>query len=178
MEKVNIQKQLDSFANKQLPLWDDFPDFELYMDQLVSLGNRYLEGLIESPLTPSMVNSYVKKGLMSRPQKKKYTNTHLAELIAISLLKAIYPLDVIANYLDELLHEFSIKESYNSFATIFNDSLKNSCQVNFATDLTTLSQTTITKHIVIKAMIYKMIGEQLIKKAPATSAKTTTQKKI
>lgn len=178
MEKVNIQKQLDSFANKQLPLWDDFPDFELYMDQLVSLGNRYLEGLIESPLTPSMINSYVKKGLMTRPQKKKYTNTHLAELIAISLLKAIYSLDVIANYLEELLHEFSIKESYNSFAMIFNDSLKNSCQANFATDLTTLSQTTITKHIVIKAMIYKMIGEQLIKKTPPLPVKTTTQKKI
>ena len=41
MEKLNIQKQLDSFANKRLPYWEDFPDFELYMDQLVNLGNRY-----------------------------------------------------------------------------------------------------------------------------------------
>ncbi len=32
MEKLNIQKQLDSFTNKRLPYWEDFPDFELYMD--------------------------------------------------------------------------------------------------------------------------------------------------
>ena len=92
MEKLNIQKQLDSFANKRLPYWEDFPDFELYMDQLVNLGNRYLTGFLGAPLTPSMINSYVKKGLMSRPVKKKYNATHLAELLVISLLKSVYPL--------------------------------------------------------------------------------------
>lgn len=53
-----------------LPMWEEFPDFQVYMDQLVSLGNRYLKDLSDSELTPSMINSYVKKGLMQRPEKK------------------------------------------------------------------------------------------------------------
>ena len=80
MEKLNIQKQLDSFANKRLPYWEDFPDFELYMDQLVNLGNRYLTGFLGAPLTPSMINSYVKKGLMSRPVEKKIQCNSLSRI--------------------------------------------------------------------------------------------------
>ena len=147
MEKLNIQKQLDSFANKRLPYWEDFPDFELYMDQLVNLGNRYLTGFLGAPLTPSMINSYVKKGLMSRPVKKKYNATHLAELLVISLLKSVYPLETIKNYNEQLLHEFSIKESYNSFAQPLANSL---------------SLSKLTKHVIINAVIYKMIGEHLL----------------
>ena len=28
-----------------LPAWDELPDFELYMDQVLSLTGRYLEGM-------------------------------------------------------------------------------------------------------------------------------------
>lgn len=160
MEKLNIQKQLDSFTNKRLPYWEDFPDFELYMDQLVNLGNRYLTGFLEAPLTPSMINSYVKKGLMSRPVKKKYNATHLAELLVISLLKSVYPLETIKNYNEQLLHELSIKESYNSFAQTFNQALQNG---GYTKPLATgLSLSKLTKHVIVNAVIYKMVGEHLL----------------
>ena len=107
-----------------------------------------------------MINSYVKKGLMSRPVKKKYNATHLAELLVISLLKSVYPLETIKNYNEQLLHEFSIKESYNSFAQIFNQALKNG---GYAQPLATnLSLSKLTKHVIINAVIYKMVGEHLL----------------
>ena len=62
----------------QLPQWKELPDLALYMDQVVSLGNRYLEPIISGPITASMVNSYVKKGLMPKPIKKNiHRNTLL-----------------------------------------------------------------------------------------------------
>ena len=59
-----FKKWLKAFSEERLPLWNEFPDFDLYMDQLVNLGNRYLENFIDVKITASMINSYVKKGLM------------------------------------------------------------------------------------------------------------------
>ena len=87
MENFDIKLWLSDLDDHHLPKWEEFPDFELYMEQLVSLGNRYLACFSETPLTSSMINSYVKKGLMSRPEKKRYRAEHIAELIVISLLK-------------------------------------------------------------------------------------------
>ena len=70
MDTVMLANWLKNFQAPNLPTWEEFPDFELYMDQLVSLGNRYLDNLTDSPITSSMVNSYVKKGLMARPDGK------------------------------------------------------------------------------------------------------------
>ena len=162
MEKINIKKQLDRFASKSLPLWEEFPDLELYMDQLVSLGNRYLNGLLETKITASMVNSYVKKGLMSRPQKKKYNAQHLAELLVISLLKSVYSLDTVKSYNAELLHEFSPKESYNGFANLFNETLKSIANSQRPPTPNTRSLNTLTKYLIINAVIYKLLGENLL----------------
>ena len=91
---------------------------------------------------------------------KKYNATHLAELLVISLLKSVYPLETIKNYNEQLLHEFSIKESYNSFAQIFNQALQNG---GYAQPLAnSLSLSKLTKHVIINAVIYKMIGEHLL----------------
>ena len=83
----------------RLPQWKELPDLALYMDQVVSLGNRYLEPLISGPITASMVNSYVKKGLMPKPIKKKYSQEHVASLILITIMKQVYSLDDIHEWL-------------------------------------------------------------------------------
>ena len=75
-----------SLGQRKLPRWDELPDLDLYMDQVLSLIHRYL-GPEESPdgkgLTSSMVNHYVKMHIMPPPEKKKYNRIHLAYLIAI-----------------------------------------------------------------------------------------------
>ena len=87
--------ELEEWVNSvpKLPLWQDLPDIELYMDQLVSLANRYLEFIVNGQITPSMVNSYVKKNLMPKPNRKKYSQKHLVSIILITLLKQVYSLD-------------------------------------------------------------------------------------
>lgn len=103
-----------------LPLWQEFPDIELYMDQLVNLSNRSLNSLIETPITAAMVNSYVKKGLITRPIKKRYTSTQLAELILLSLFKTVYSLETV----EKLLPSKITQKDYDAIALSFNEMLK------------------------------------------------------
>ena len=55
-----------------IPKWDDLPNIELYMDQVVAYVNTVLEPLPMPPITPAMVNNYVKKQVLMAPKKKKY----------------------------------------------------------------------------------------------------------
>ena len=124
MENFDIKLWLSDLDDHHLPKWEEFPDFELYMEQLVSLGNRYLACFSETPLTSSMINSYVKKGLMSRPEKKRYRAEHIAELIVISLLKTTYPLETIRNCIERVIcDEESVQIAYDNFSDRFNQTL-------------------------------------------------------
>ena len=98
-----------------LPDWDKLPDFGLYMDQMITLVNRSFPGIEgQIDLTPSMINNYVKAGLIDKPTGKKYSREALAQLLMISLMKVSTPLDV----MNKILHPESgieKKEMYCSF---------------------------------------------------------------
>lgn len=79
-----------------LPAWDDLPAIPLYMDQVILYLSESLrlfqpEGE-PSLLTSSMINNYVKNGLIPHPEKKKYRKEHLAGLIVLCLLKQVLPI--------------------------------------------------------------------------------------
>ena len=99
----------------RLPEWDDLPDFGLYMDQLVTYVARTFPGISgRLDLTSSMINNYVKAGLIDKPTGKKYSREALAQLLMISLMKVSTPLDV----MNKILHPESrteTKEMYSSF---------------------------------------------------------------
>ena len=79
----------------RLPEWDELPDFGLYMDQLVTYVARTFPGISgRLDLTSSMINNYVKAGLIDKPTGKKYSREALAQLLMISLMKVSTPLDV------------------------------------------------------------------------------------
>ncbi len=70
--------------------WELIPDLGLYMDQVITFVERqckdlFLEG--DRIFTPSMVNNYVKIGLVDRPVAKKYGREQLAQLLMICVLK-------------------------------------------------------------------------------------------
>ena len=71
-----------------LPAWQSLPDFGLYLDQVISLTTQAYAGEpVIAPLTAGMINSYVKNGLVDRPEKKKYSRAAMAQLLMISFLK-------------------------------------------------------------------------------------------
>ena len=105
-----------------LPRWSALPDLELYMDQVLALIDRYLgayPGFDRKGLTASMVNNYVKLGVMPAPVKKKYTRTHLAHLVVICLLKPTLPIASIREIMAHELRNAPGEEVYDHFCDTF-----------------------------------------------------------
>ncbi|MDD2533377.1 MAG: DUF1836 domain-containing protein [Eubacteriales bacterium] len=91
-----LQEQSDATVSFIPPGWENLPDLGLYMDQVVT----YLEQTCRSYfvdgrvfITPSMINNYVKSGVISRPTGKKYNRELLAQLIMLCILKPASSLD-------------------------------------------------------------------------------------
>lgn len=118
--EASLQEICKRLASQRLPRWAELPDLELYMDQVLALVSRYLDGnLGDKGLTASMVNNYVKLGIMPAPVKKKYTRVHLAYLIVICLLKPVLPISSIEQMIRRELETLSEAEFYDSFCTLY-----------------------------------------------------------
>ena len=98
--------------------WARLPELKLYMDQVLTLLEKELavaslDG--ENPVTSSMINNYVKDGVLPRPDKKKYGREHLAMLYMIAMLKSQLPLPQIAQLSEELAFGENIQPLYDDF---------------------------------------------------------------
>ena len=118
MKKESREAQLRQWldgASAYTPMeWDRLPELELYMDQVITFLNKQLELFTmdgERLLTPSMINNYVKDGVLPRPVQKKYGREHLAMLMIIYMLKPVLSLPEIDATLQGLTSgERSIKK--------------------------------------------------------------------
>jgi DNA-binding transcriptional MerR regulator len=117
--QVDIYEWGESLVDFHLPRWDELPELDLYMDQVITLVDRYLSPVIRidkhTLLTSSMVNNYVKKGMIPPPEKKRYTRRHVAFLIAITLLKQVLTIPEIKNGILFQGKAVGIRNAYNLF---------------------------------------------------------------
>lgn len=82
------------------PAMEDLPDIALYMDQLMEFMNRKMERLQEGSekplLTKTMVNNYVKHGIIKKPVKKKYTKEQVMQLLMVCHWKGVLNMEDMA----------------------------------------------------------------------------------
>jgi len=98
---------------QQYPLWEELPEIELYLDQVLLYVNQ--------GLTASMVNNYVKHGHVAKPIKKKYNAAQVARLIVITSLKTVFEISEIAKTLEILRTDAESQKSYyNDFVACMN----------------------------------------------------------
>lgn len=118
--EASLKEICARLTSQRLPRWSELPDLELYMDQVLALVSRYLDGnLGDKGLTASMVNNYVKLGIMPAPVRKKYTRVHLAYLIVICLLKPVLPIPSIEQMIRRELETLSEEEFYDNFCDLY-----------------------------------------------------------
>ena len=94
--ETQLLQWMDDMQTYHLPRWEELPDIELYMDQVITLIERYLFPLVDhlegdknKGITSAMINNYVKLGMMPKPYKKRYERVHLAHMIVITILKQV-----------------------------------------------------------------------------------------
>ena len=121
-----MEKYIETLLSHKLPRWTELPDFELYMDQVISLMQKYLSAYVlpEEALTPSMINNYVKMEVLPAPTKKKYNKEHLAKLIVICLLKKQMPLNAINFIMNKQISVSSLEVFYNYFIDLYDSAIE------------------------------------------------------
>ena len=110
-------------ATYRLPEWQDLPQIDLYLDQVIAMVNQFLGFFVYDPaeeklLTPSMVNNYVKSRLIPPPVRKKYGRKHIALLLMICTFKQSVSMAAMSNILPSDDEEL-IREEYARFTASF-----------------------------------------------------------
>lgn len=117
-----IKDWIEGLGTSQLAEWDQLPDIGLYMDQVVTILERqsgqYLQGEDVKAITPSMINNYVKDGIIKRPVMKKYGREHLADLFILNSAKQVLPISDIAVLLRHMEDEVSTGEKYSYYRAL------------------------------------------------------------
>ena len=113
-------------SNFSYPKWEDIPNIDLYLDQVLLYVNQVCAPISpdkEKGLTASMVNNYVKHGYLTKPDKKKYQRKQIARLIAITTLKSVFSIQEIAQTLNSLQTQESSDQLYDAFVDYMNQGI-------------------------------------------------------
>ena len=124
---INLNKE-NELVVFHCPRWEELPEMDLYMDQVVTLLNGYLKPFCTpeqgKPITSTMINNYVKHGIVSAPKKKRYTRQHMAYLIVVFILKTVFTLEEISNLLRAQIGKYPQDQAYNYFCVELESSLR------------------------------------------------------
>jgi hypothetical protein len=104
----------------ELPHWDDLPNFDLYMDQVVALMTEYTGPLGLEAVTPAMINNYVKNKVIVAPAKKKYQVMQIADILLLTLLKQSFSIQEIRSGIDRVTASEYPKQAYDRFIDLLN----------------------------------------------------------
>jgi hypothetical protein len=114
-----FEQYLEALQAGKPPAWDQLPDIGLYMDQVTGYLERQLGPLFpsgkERAITSSMINNYAKAKIIPRAESKKYSQEHIALLLAVFTLKKALSVQDMGLLLAEASSEGSYREFYDRF---------------------------------------------------------------
>ncbi len=125
-------KNIISIDKFHIPRWNELPNVDLYLDQVVKLINSCLcpyifnsdyKNVENELLTKTMINNYVKNNLIEPPIKKQYSKIQLAKLFVICVLKQVYSMQDIKNLINIALVDSTIQIAYDKFCKLFEEAL-------------------------------------------------------
>lgn len=122
--KETLNHWLDELNDFKFPDYEQFPDLELYMDQVINYLERELKvfqtSSLDKVITSSMINNYVKGKVVSAPISKKYNKEHLALINETCSLKQVLTISEIKQILD-IDYKGNNADAFNSFKNISSE---------------------------------------------------------
>lgn len=130
MENLN-QKTIGQYFNalsQKVPVeWEHLPDIGLYMDQVVTYLERQLDIFRKSGddnlITPSMINNYAKAKIVPRTEGKKYSQEHIALLLAVFTLKRVLSVQDMGSLFGGIGESGETKAFYEQFRRSLNTAI-------------------------------------------------------
>ena len=118
--KKTLKVWLNELNNFSFKKYEELPDIELYMDQVVTFLEKQIKifqnSSLDKQITSSMINNYVKGEVVSAPIAKKYNREHLAAIEEVISLKQVLSIAEVKQILNERYKDNPEKgEIFNSF---------------------------------------------------------------
>ena len=130
MSDFNIDNYMNSQKSSNNINLDDFPEIDLYMDQVMQLFENKLSYTkrndADKVLTKTMINNYAKGNLLMKIKNKKYTKNHLILMGLIYNLKGALSLTDVKTLLTPIIDSFEkdqnypLHDVYQSFLDIYD----------------------------------------------------------
>lgn len=120
-------KDLENFSYKK---YEELPDIDLYMDQLITYLEKQLQifqtSSLDKQITPSMINNYVKGDVITAPISKRYNREHMALIEEVCTLKQVLSIAEVKQILDEKHRkdDTNHNEVFNEFRELMNEKNK------------------------------------------------------
>lgn len=161
---AKLKKWSSMLLEYHIPRWEELPDFDIYMDQVITLIERYLNILDddkETIITSAMVNNYVKLKLIPKPEKKKYSKEHIAYLIAITLLKQILSISEVRDGINYQAQISGTHHAYNLFCEEQEKAFRQCAVQILKTEMLSTQEDIPYENMVVK-MAVRALAEKLV----------------
>lgn len=162
-EEINI-------SQFHIPRWNELPNIDLFLEQVVTLINASLKPYIffsdenkedNELLTKTMINNYVKHGIIEPPVKKQYSKSQVAKLFAICVLKQVYSMEDIKTLIAIALKS-EIQVSYDKFCSLFEQALDCAYNKKDYIDNTSTNQYQYLLKTVLLSCSYKIYSKNIV----------------
>lgn len=124
-EKDLLNSIINSLSHIDFIKPEDFPNIDLYMDQVTTFMDTQLSACKRHPedkvLTKTMINNYAKNDLLPPPLRKKYTKEHLLLLIFIYYYKGILSINDIQTLLKPVTDKYFGKDAEFDLERIYDE---------------------------------------------------------
>ncbi len=120
----NIKKTLEDWLNElnnfSFKKYEELPDIDLYMDQVVNFLEKQIKifqtSSLDKQITSSMINNYVKGEVVAAPIAKKYNKEHLASIEEVITLKQVLSIAEVKQILNTRYNDEAVKgDIFNAF---------------------------------------------------------------
>lgn len=128
-----LSKWLQELEGYRFPDYENFPDIDLYMDQVITYLDRNLSifqtSSLDKQITSSMINNYVKGDVITAPISKRYNKEHLALIEETFALKQVLTIGEIKQILDVKYQNKDNSKAFNSFKKIYGIKTEEACKL-------------------------------------------------
>jgi Domain of unknown function (DUF1836) len=151
------------------PPRDQIPTINLYMDQLLEYLDQFLASEKRSndeiALTKTMINNYVKSKMVVPPDRKKYNQESIIDLLIIHHYKRAFTIQDTGNLLQLMKHE---SDYYTGFRTRHEELINTLPELDF-TNLDPVTAKALLLQLAEEVAIKKQLTEQLLDFLKASS---------
>jgi hypothetical protein len=164
----NFRTWLELAKQFELPLWEDLPELDLYMDQIMIYFRTQFAYLNEEEIkrwmSPAMINNYVKKDLLTRPNNKKYNKEQLSGLMQIAALKTILSIEDIGHMFTAMASIAAPQSRHDDFAKTLAGSVQDeiSSLQERLQGMDAAASLMLARQLALEAAIKKILSERLL----------------